>query len=242
MKWIEVTKLSITALLAFGVAWMMFGRDGGGVNCKREGTFSFKTTDGISISSKAEGCNPDTLSLITALLKESSTREVILNQVKKDETLFAIHDPTWVAQLGRQLCPSYNVALAGAARTAAARECVRDPVAAELRTHQRARRAPFMHLAEEKTMGVPPTRYRPAKGFANGCRGETGLHTKHVRVSNPGDAQRFVDVEVSGSYNCDDGDTYPDIQLSAEDALDVLGGKKVPDKLTTVMVIEQGRA
>jgi hypothetical protein len=98
-----------------------------------------------------------------------------------------------------------------------------------------------MHIAEKKTMGVPLARHRPARGFANGCRDENGLHGKRVRVSNVLNSQRFVDVEVTGSYRCDDVNTYPDIQLSAEDSIEVIGRTKVPDKLTSVLVIEQDR-
>ena len=241
MKVVEVLKAVAPALLAFGVAWLMFGHTSGGDGCKRDDVFKFTTKDGVEISSKAEGCKPDTLSLIHAMLSNSQVRDVILTTVRREEKLFVMHDPAWVSQLGVQLCPTYNDTLSPGTKATAARECLKNLVASELRSHQRARRVPFMRMAEEKAMGVPPARYRPVRGTANGCKGENGLHTKFVRVSNLSDSQRYVDVEVTGSYSCDDGNTYPDIQLGADDALDVLGGKKVPDKLTPVLVIEQDR-
>ncbi len=240
MRVAEITKIVVPASVAFGVAWLLFSQPAPeGDGCSRRDAFKFTTTKGIEISSTAIGCKPDSLSLITAMLNSPDLREVIVEKVQAQQRFVVLQDPSWVGTLGAVLCPEYSTTVLMADKPRVARECAARTVPSQLRRLAKDQLVPFHTVSELKSMGVPKSSDRPASRRANGCKGKAGLHEKYVRVSNPDDSQRYVDVYVSGSYKCDSAGSYPDLQLNAADALEVVIGPAVPNKLTAVIIVEQ---
>lgn len=98
--------------------------------------------------------------------------------------------------------------------------CAQIPVIKSLRTLAGQHAAPFQYISQEVTIGTPATT-QPQVGHANICVSRDGEFFGHDLEIDTLQGQRSINVVATGYYKCTDWDGAPDIQLSAQDALNL---------------------
>ena len=133
--------------------------------------------------------------------------------------IYSAADPALVEAIATEVCepiPEDD----REARLRLGRDCASKEVVAELRRRADRREIPFHYTADIVRIGVPDD--RPAQGRAYACRNGV-FWGRTVQLSRLNDSRRSVRVEVTGHYPCVDP-TAPDLHLSEEDAVSLVGG------------------
>ena len=83
------------------------------------------------------------------------------------------------------------------------------------------RKGPWSYQYDTVRIGIPSAEDQPRAGFANVC--ENGDYfSQRLRVFTM-DLSKHIDLISTGRYECPEGFRYPDIQLNAKDAEQLLG-------------------
>ena len=99
-------------------------------------------------------------------------------------------------------------------------KCDDSPMVGRLRRLSEDREAPFQRRAVRVRIATPRDS-EPQSGLAYTCFGGE-LENKRVRLILP-DQSRRLEVQVRGGYECDPGNTYPDLQVNGAEVSSLLG-------------------
>lgn len=99
---------------------------------------------------------------------------------------------------------------------------IENPLSRRLREISEKRKGPWAYQIAEVSIGIPPHKLQPDKGYANVCESGDYLRQK-VELTNPKSDKR-INVVATGKYSCPPDYEYPDMQLNADDAKELFGG------------------
>jgi len=96
------------------------------------------------------------------------------------------------------------------------------PSAREMRELRNKRKGPWAYQSQEVRVSIPTREYQPFSGYANVC--ESGIfYRKKIEVFLPDHPDQRITLQANRPYACPEGYTFPDIQLSREDAKKLFG-------------------
>ncbi len=185
----------------------------------------------VKLQVKAQQVSYDAI-LDTIFSKPDSVIAFGVNEwIREKKHMYPLDDERLASALASDLCdPIPESPIEEHLRKA--QECADKPTASRLRELAENHLRPFHYIGIQARLGIPEApEDRPARGRASVCR-ELGLLGKHLEVVV---GERSIQVEASGSYACTGFTTFPDIQLSLEDAVKLFS--RPINKLEQVVVV-----
>ncbi len=215
IKWV-LGSLGIGLLVGFLVGIVIYGQFFANSSQR---SLSVTLSDGTKIDMQAVQSELKFDSLYSLIYTDRAFRDALIARLADDQ-IYQITDRRLPAALNDHLCsPIPEEPLE--ARTLKSKECADLPVANQLRLLADRHNIPFHYVGELIKIGTPGESHQPQPDRAHVCR-NSGFRDRTIELTNPQN-NVSVTVRATGSYDCTGYSTYPDIQLSAADAVKLFG-------------------
>ena len=200
----------IIALVGFGAGWVICSMTSD--SSRRTMELTFPGVAGLKIDISQPEIAHD--KLLKDIFAQQFSRDGLMGWLA-DKDIFVFKDERLVEALNKRLCdiiPEHPLDR----KIKAAQDCAELPVSTSLRQLADQKRVPFHYVGIAVNVGVPEREDQPQIRQASVCA-NSALHGERVELTNPRTGNR-IDVQATGRYTCTGFTTYPDIQLTFEDA------------------------